>query len=69
MNVYRGSFERTGRYWEFHPYEFMEAIVIANTESEALGLVLDYYPKTKAANWSIDLINTNRLSVIHTYEQ
>ncbi len=66
MNVYRGSYSNRWRYGGFHD---REVIVVANTESEALGLVLEDYPDSKAECWSVDLIDTSYPSVMETYER
>lgn len=55
MKVYNASYSETWGYGGFQEYEF---IIIANTESEALGLALDSEAGGKAEHWNIEEINT-----------
>lgn len=50
MNIYHGTYRYYGSY---QYYKFHDAVVIATTESEALGLLLMQYPRTKAQDWHI----------------
>ncbi len=65
MNVYRGISE-TGCCGGFDDRDRV-AIVVANTESEALGLVLEEYPTSRSVCWSVDLIDTSHPSVVESY--
>lgn len=38
-------------------------IIVANTESEALGLALEAQPTSNACNWSLELIDQTKPSV------
>lgn len=53
MNIYHGAYRYYGSY---QYYKFYDAIVIATTESEALGLLLMRYPDTVTRDWDIDEI-------------
>jgi hypothetical protein len=50
MNTYTASYFRTGKYGS---YEDHQAVIVAETESEALGFALIHYPATDAKYWSI----------------
>lgn len=66
MNTYRASYRET---WAYGGYEDKEYIVIANTEQEALGLVLEEEPKSNTKDWEIILIDNTKPSVLLTYER
>ena len=57
MKVYNASYRETWRYGGFQEYEF---IIIANTESEALGLALESSAGGKSNHWTIEEINTDK---------
>ncbi len=66
MNVYRGSYSETWNYGGFQDYE---VIVVANTESEALGMVLEEISDSRSDNWYIDQIDTSTPRVMQTSER
>ena len=66
MNTYRASYRET---WAYGGYEDKECIVVANTEQEALGLVLEEEPKTNTKDWEITPIDTTKTGVLLTYER
>lgn len=47
----------------FQTWENRNAVVIAETESAAMGDVLMTYPDTQGANWEFELIDTTREAV------
>lgn len=62
MNTYHCSYSWTGGWGAFQEYD---AIVIAETESVALGLLLEAYSDTSACDWSIEKVDTNHNTVVH----
>lgn len=60
MNVYLAYFSQTGA-WGY--YKHIQCVVVANTESEALGVCLQEHTDTHASGWSFELLNTNALSI------
>lgn len=48
--------------WGYGGFEEVDTIVTANTEEEALGLVLTAYPKL-TDNWVVEEVQTERLEV------
>lgn len=51
LKTFIGSFYRSGR---CNTYESIECIIVAETESVALGLALESYPDTSSAHWSFE---------------
>jgi len=59
--IYHGRFNQ---FWEYGTYQDYDCVVIADTESEALGLVLMAYEDTLPADWSFEIIE-NKTGVTH----
>lgn len=59
MKVFKAEYDET---WRYGGYEEITLIIVANSESEALGFALEAYPK-KGNLWSIDEVETTKPSV------
>lgn len=53
------------RSYGYGAYDDIMCITTANTESEALGLVLQYYPETQATYWGIGETDCSTIGVEH----
>lgn len=63
MNVYHCHYYmQTG--WS--GYIGYDAIIVANTESEALGIALQQHTNTISAHWIVNQIDTNVLGVAYS---
>lgn len=49
-------------------YDEITSVVIANTKEEALGLVLEEHKTTQARYWSVEEVDTTKLSVTNVHE-
>ena len=60
LKVFSASYYETGPwgYWKDG-----DAVVVANTETEALGMLLQEDSDTKANYWSLEEIDTNKAGV------
>lgn len=58
MKLYNASMNKSFGYGAF---ENLELVVIANFESEALGLALDHHKQSKAEDWTLIEIDTSRI--------
>lgn len=59
LQVFTAEKHDSGRCWE----ERTIALVVANTEAEALGLILMQYPTTETRNWQIVPIDLETVEV------
>lgn len=41
-----------------------DAIVVANTQPEALGLLLETYPESFASDWSLEVVDVSKPGVV-----
>lgn len=57
FKVFHCNWLYTGSYGSYEEYD---CIVIAETESVALGMALYFYPDTDAARWTIEEIPTDK---------
>ena len=55
LKVYLGNY--------YTKYQDMSLAVVANTESEALGMVLSEYLDTKAKHWSFEELDSTEAGV------
>lgn len=60
LKLFHASFSQT---WSYGGYEYEDCIVCANTEEEALGLVLEHKPDSQARYWSITELDTTKVGV------
>ena len=49
-------------------WEDGSALVVANTKSEGLGLILEKYPETQSEYWALEKINVSKSQVYHITE-
>jgi len=59
LKVFTAEYNET---WNYGGYETIHTVVVANTESEALGLVLTCYSNLPN-NWSIEEVDTSKVRV------
>jgi len=50
MKVFNASYDD---HWSYGGYENKEFVIVATTESVALGLTLHEVPKSEKANWTL----------------
>lgn len=55
MNVYNCYYYKA---YGYGAYEEYDAIIVANSESEALGFALTEFPTTIGAQWQVEKIDT-----------
>jgi hypothetical protein len=65
LNVYIANYYKSYGYGAF---DELVTVVCANTETEALGLVLEENQNTVANGWTIELFDTNRKNVKNVHE-
>lgn len=68
LKVYTASYYET---YGYGAYDDIECIVIANTESEALGFLITDHPETEAEKWGIVEVDMSfaRAELIHKHYQ
>jgi hypothetical protein len=60
MKVFKAKYSWSGR-WQ--TYINIYCVVVANTEAEALGIVLHEHVDTDASGWMLDEIDTTKAGV------
>lgn len=66
LKVYTASYSATYGYGAFDDYEY---VIVANTESEALGFALEAEPSSVAKYWNIAELNTSEPGATWIYER
>ena len=61
MKTFIGKYRWYGSYGAYASFDY---IVVANTESEALGLLLETEPKTTADDWNLEEVDTTEAGTI-----
>jgi len=56
-------------HWAYGGFEMKEIAVVANTESEALGMILDKYPETTPTKWCHNSVDMTRPNIIELSER
>jgi len=63
--IFNCSYSKTGS-WGY--YRDIYAVVVAETKSEALGLLLMRYPDVMGDVWTFEEININESNIVDIYE-
>ncbi len=64
MKVFRASLRQS---WRFGGFLDEEYIIVANIESEALGLAMEANQSSNSKDWEIEEIDTTVTNVTETY--
>jgi hypothetical protein len=62
MNVYHGCVDERGS-WGY--YLYIDIVIVANTEAEALGLALESNSDTNASQWKIEQLDLSKPGTYH----